>query len=87
MGEVALPGFTTISDNRLLAQLGYLAAADRIISAKLHPGVIALSYGTEFESVCPRPKTTAFLQELRVSPPDPASLLEEYLKHLKEIIK
>lgn len=86
-GEVAVPGYETISDDRLPAQLGYLAAADRIISAKLHPGVVALSYGTRFESVYPRPKTAAFLREMRDNPPDPESLFDDYMQHLRELIQ
>lgn len=84
-GEVTVPGYKTISDDRLPAQLGYIAAADRIISAKLHPGVIALSYGTKFESVYPRPKTTAFLNEMSASPPDPDTLFANYMNHLQAI--
>ena len=86
-GEVTVPGYITVDDDRLTAQLGYLKAADLIISAKLHPGVIALSYGTHFESVHPRPKTTMFLSEMRQNPPDQQTLFRKYMKHLQELIK
>lgn len=85
-GELTLPGFETISDNRLPAQLGYLKGADRIISAKLHPGVIALSFGTHFEAVYPRPKTTEFLREASEIQFDPNALFRNYMTHLRNII-
>ncbi|WP_435201450.1 hypothetical protein [Qipengyuania sp. 902] len=84
-GEITIPGYDVVEDDRLCAQLGYLKAADRIISAKLHPGVIALSYGTQFESVYARPKTTAFLRETREKIPDPDLLFGEYMKHLRAL--
>lgn len=86
-GEVTMPGYKTISDDRVPAQLGYLAVADRIVSAKLHPGVIALSYGKRFVPVHPRPKTTTFLREMRDNPPDPDVLFGDYMKHLQALIQ
>lgn len=86
-GEIALPWYKIISDDRIRAQLGFLQAADRIISAKLHPGVISLSFGNKFEPLNPRPKTTLFLNEMEANPPDQAILFAGYMSHLKALIQ
>lgn len=82
-----MPGYTTIYDDRLTVQLGHLSVAERIISAKLHPGVIALSYGRQFEVVNPRPKTKIFLREIQDNPPDPKRLFVEYMAHLQALVQ
>ena len=84
--EVTIPGYLTESDGRLQAQLGYLSSADRIVSSKLHPGVIALSYGREFEPVRPRPKTAKFLSDMRKRPADPKILFKSYKSHLLALL-
>lgn len=86
-GEVALPGFPVIEEKQITAQLGYIKAAKTIITSKLHPGVIAVSFGNQFEPVSPRPKTTAFVAETLPKIRDAKVLFESYTKHIEDIIR
>lgn len=62
-GEIALPGLRSIDEDDICKAIGYIAAADIMISSKLHPGIIAVSFGRDFFALSPRPKTTTFLKE------------------------
>lgn len=66
-GEITLPGFRTIEEDDMRAALGYLKHTKKIVSSKLHPGVIALSFGADFQPVSPRPKTSAFFDPINQS--------------------
>ncbi|MBE0454106.1 MAG: hypothetical protein IBX58_10535 [Roseovarius sp.] len=62
-GELVLPFFRDVNENSINKALGYLRRAPIICSSKLHPGVIAMSFGNRFVSISPRPKTLAFLRQ------------------------
>ncbi|NKX41417.1 hypothetical protein HGG71_08030 [Rhodobacteraceae bacterium R_SAG2] len=86
-GEIAFPGLPVIEDESIVAQLGYIKASRGVVSSKLHPGVIALSFGKPFEAISPRPKTIAFLSETPVDNIDFAELHGQYCFHMKKILK
>lgn len=61
-GEVTVPFISSISENIINKSLGYLKYSNLLISSKLHPGVIAISFGNKFIPLSPRPKTQEFLR-------------------------
>mgnify|MGYP001087616901 CR=1 FL=1 len=85
-GEITLPGIRVIDSDRMDSQLGYLKNANKIVSSKLHPGVIALSFGRAFEPVAPRPKTQAFLAETRIDQLVFADLFDQYMSFIRSIL-
>lgn len=85
-GEITVPGFPVIEEKQITAQLGYIKAAKTIISSKLHPGVIAVSFGNRFEPVSPRLKTTAFLTETLPKSRDADALFASYAQHIKDMV-
>lgn len=62
-GEISLPIFPTIEEISVNCSLGYLRCAEIIVSSKLHPGVIAMSFARRFIPVAPTKKTQCFLLE------------------------
>lgn len=62
-GELAVPGFERFESTDIAGALDALSASRGILSSKLHPGIIALSMGSEFISIAHRPKTDSFVQE------------------------
>ncbi|MCW1933777.1 hypothetical protein [Pararhodobacter zhoushanensis] len=62
-GEIVFPGLRNFRADDIPASLSAIAASDGIVSSKLHPGIIALSFGVPFEPKGSRPKTIAFFAE------------------------
>ncbi|MER3352907.1 MAG: hypothetical protein RLQ73_02980 [Hoeflea sp. D1-CHI-28] len=85
-GEITVPGFPVIEEKQFTIQLGYIKAAKTIISSKLHPGVMAVSFGNRFEPVSPRPKTIAFLKETLPKTLDFDALFSSYVNHIRDMV-
>lgn len=79
-GEITLPFFSEINTESINESLWHIKECSEIISSKLHPGVIAISFGNKFTSVAPRPKTKAFLSEVR--PNSDVDLFNSYMNFL-----
>ncbi|MBR9847008.1 MAG: polysaccharide pyruvyl transferase family protein [Algicola sp.] len=62
-GELILPGLPIIRSDSLVKGVEALSSTKKILSSKLHPGIISLSFGKIFISTRPRPKTKNFLSE------------------------
>lgn len=62
-GELPFPTLPTVQSDDLFAGVEALGRSSAVASSKLHPGVIALSFGRPFYAVAPRPKTKFMIDE------------------------
>lgn len=83
-GEIVIPWTKVICDDDMRRSLGYIRAAKTMISSKLHPGVMALSFGKRFISVSPRPKTKEFFIESHIREGENFLYLDQFSHWLSE---
>lgn len=62
-GEITVPGMKAIDEDDMRKSLGIIRASRVMISSKLHPGVLAMSFGRKFVALNARDKTKRFLEE------------------------
>lgn len=62
-GELSIPWFKNYRADDIKNALSVIATSTMIYSSKLHPGIIALSFGVPFHPVSSRPKTVDFFNE------------------------
>lgn len=60
-GEIALPILPLINNDDIRIELGYLNRAEVILSSKLHPGIIVMSFGARFIPIAARDKVKEFI--------------------------
>ncbi|WOD41092.1 polysaccharide pyruvyl transferase family protein [Nodosilinea sp. E11] len=89
-GEIGLPILPLINNDNICIELGYLSRAKMILSSKLHPGIIAMSFGTRFIPVAARDKVKEFIFQFEnVILEDKAERIrvrDNYLTHIKKFL-
>ncbi|MEM5522494.1 polysaccharide pyruvyl transferase family protein [Sulfitobacter sp. AS59] len=92
-GELSLPGVKNYRADNIRSALSVIAASEVIYSSKLHPGIIALSFGVPFHPIGSRPKTMDFfkdfdLEDFKVNPQYfQSDLWSKYLDQVSFILR